>query len=113
MCHGISPMRCAALVLLLLCPTIVHAQALADRLPANAMIYIGWTGVDKPAPGFDGSHLQAVFSGQGGSRRGALLFRPLSERDALTKRVIAYSPASCHVRPAVCRPPDHRSREPT
>jgi hypothetical protein len=30
-----------------------RAQALADRIPSDALVYIGWKGVDTPAAGYD------------------------------------------------------------
>src|SRR3954463_4286526 len=36
-----------------------RAQPLADRVPGDALIYVGWGGGDKVGPGFEGSHLQA------------------------------------------------------
>jgi prepilin-type processing-associated H-X9-DG protein len=41
-------------------PLLANAQTLADRMPADAILYIGWAGVEKTAPGFAGSHLEAV-----------------------------------------------------
>lgn len=38
----------------------VTAQPLAERVPADALIYVGWTGVDRMGPGYDGSHLKAM-----------------------------------------------------
>jgi hypothetical protein len=36
------------------------AQPLADRIPQDAVAYIGWCGADSMGPGYDGSHLKAV-----------------------------------------------------
>jgi prepilin-type processing-associated H-X9-DG protein len=36
------------------------AQPLADRIPADAVIYVGWAGADSMGPGYDGSHLKAI-----------------------------------------------------
>src|SRR5687768_11146015 len=36
------------------------AQPLADRVPADAILYVGWAGADKMPPGYEGSHLKAV-----------------------------------------------------
>jgi prepilin-type processing-associated H-X9-DG protein len=36
------------------------AQPLADRVPADALIYVGWAGADSMGPGYEGSHLKAV-----------------------------------------------------
>jgi len=41
-------------------PTPARAQPLADRVPDDAMIYVGWMGWDDKSPGFQGSHYQAV-----------------------------------------------------
>jgi prepilin-type processing-associated H-X9-DG protein len=54
-----------AIILLLtiaLWPAMCHAQALADRIPADAILYAGWNGVDAPGPGFDQSHLKAILA---------------------------------------------------
>src|SRR3954468_17103432 len=36
------------------------AQPLADRVPSDAVIYVGWAGADSMGPGYDGSHLKAI-----------------------------------------------------
>ena len=36
------------------------AQALADRVPAAAVVYVGWAGADNPGSGYAGSHLKGV-----------------------------------------------------
>lgn len=36
------------------------AQPLADKVPADAILYVGWTGTDTPPAGYDQSHLKAV-----------------------------------------------------
>src|SRR3954447_2820414 len=38
----------------------VAAQPLADRVPVDAMVYVGWAGSDSLGPGYAGSHLKAV-----------------------------------------------------
>ena len=38
----------------------VGAQPLADRVPADALVYFGWTGAESMGPGYAGSHLEAV-----------------------------------------------------
>ena len=37
-----------------------HAQALADRIPQDAVAYVGWSGSESMGPGYAGSHLKAV-----------------------------------------------------
>jgi prepilin-type processing-associated H-X9-DG protein len=41
-------------------PTLSFGQPLADRLPADAEIYVGWSGTDSIGPGYDQSHLKAI-----------------------------------------------------
>src|SRR5438552_3037967 len=36
------------------------AQPLADRVPADAIVYIGWRGTQDLGPAYNGSHLKAV-----------------------------------------------------
>lgn len=36
------------------------AQPLADRVPADAIIYVGWAGAESMGPGFEASHLKAL-----------------------------------------------------
>lgn len=50
---------CLALVLLF-CASTARAQPLADSVPADAMIYVSWTGSDSMGKGYEGSHLQSV-----------------------------------------------------
>ena len=53
-----------ACVALLACMAVTtsaaRAQPLADKVPADAMLYIGWQGYDTKSPGFAGSHFEAV-----------------------------------------------------
>src|SRR5258706_13323397 len=39
---------------------IAHAQALADRIPSDALLYVAWAGADKLAPAYAQSHLKGV-----------------------------------------------------
>ena len=51
------------LLILLLCFAATPAargQPLADKVPADAILYAGWLGYDAKGPGYQGSHLQAV-----------------------------------------------------
>ncbi|HET6248934.1 MAG TPA: DUF3352 domain-containing protein [Tepidisphaeraceae bacterium] len=47
-----------ALLAIFTLPSLAGAQVLADRVPADTAIYVGWQGVDPSAPGYAGSHLQ-------------------------------------------------------
>ena len=47
-------------LLAVLLPSDLFAQTLADRLPADATIYIGWRGTDDLGPGYATSHLKAL-----------------------------------------------------
>jgi prepilin-type processing-associated H-X9-DG protein len=44
----------------LLAAAAAQAQTLADRIPDDAELYIGWNGLLAPGAGFDQSHLKAV-----------------------------------------------------
>src|SRR5437870_4282062 len=37
-----------------------HAQPLADRIPQDAVAYIGWSGSESMGPGYANSHLKAI-----------------------------------------------------
>ena len=50
----------AALLCLALLSVPVRAQPLADRVPDDALVYVGWLGYDAKGPGYEGSHLKAV-----------------------------------------------------
>src|SRR5687767_10604053 len=39
---------------------VASAQPLADRIPSDAVVYVGWAGADSMGPGYDGSHLKGV-----------------------------------------------------
>jgi prepilin-type processing-associated H-X9-DG protein len=41
------------------------AQPLAERVPPDALIYIGWAGSTQLGPDYDGSHLKAVLASSG------------------------------------------------
>src|SRR3982751_4660865 len=45
---------------LLAAPMAAPAQPLADRMPADAIVYAGWAGADSLGPQYDASHLKAV-----------------------------------------------------
>ncbi|MGD0389255.1 MAG: DUF3352 domain-containing protein [Tepidisphaeraceae bacterium] len=49
-----------SILVVLFAPMVCLGQALADRLPGDAQIYIGWSGADSLGPGFDQSHLKAI-----------------------------------------------------
>src|SRR5436190_20416200 len=48
------------LAALLLLATTLQAQPLADRIPADALLYAGWAGSDALAPAYANSHLKGV-----------------------------------------------------
>ena len=48
----------ASLVLIIACAAT--AQPLADRIPQDAVVYIGWSGSESMGPGYANSHLKAV-----------------------------------------------------
>ena len=50
----------AALLCLSLLAVPVRAQPMADRVPDDAIVYVGWLGYDAKGPGYEGSHLKAV-----------------------------------------------------
>ena len=51
---------CCAAVSLLSCIAPVRAQPLADRVPEDAIVYVGWRGAGALPPGFQQSHLKAL-----------------------------------------------------
>lgn len=55
-------MRCRLLcgVIVLVAWAQAFAQPLADRVPADAIVYVGWSGSRDMGPGYAGSHLKAV-----------------------------------------------------
>ena len=46
-------------LLIVVSPALSSAQTLADRVPADAILYVGWRGAADLGPGYEGSHLQA------------------------------------------------------
>ncbi len=56
----ISPWQILALVALVAWPSVSFGQALADRVPSDAIIYVGWRGADSLGPGYPNSNLKAV-----------------------------------------------------
>ena len=50
----------ALLLASLLCPLTGAAQALVDRIPSDAMLYVGWQGADTANPDYAASHLKAI-----------------------------------------------------
>lgn len=56
----IYSMRWVVLLLAVALPAVARAQTLAERLPGDAILYVGWSGVQKPGAGYAGSNLEAV-----------------------------------------------------
>src|SRR6185437_2696722 len=52
--------RVCGLLVILLAPVAVHAQALSDHVPSDAMLYVGWRGVADLGPGYSQSNLKAL-----------------------------------------------------
>ena len=50
----------AILLTLTLSAGLCRAQPLADRVPGDVVLYVGWHGVDGPIPGYEQSHLKAM-----------------------------------------------------
>ena len=50
----------ASAVIMMSLPLLAVAQPLAGRVPADAMLYVGWSGADDMGPGYAGSHLKAM-----------------------------------------------------
>jgi prepilin-type processing-associated H-X9-DG protein len=74
--------RLLLLVVVLLFPTLSAAQPLADRVPADALLYVGWVGSDNLGPAFDESHLKAVLQSSGARELFAQTLPQLSQRAA-------------------------------
>jgi len=55
-------MKCllALLAIVVLAPAVCLAQALADHVPGDAVLYVGWRGTDDLGSGYDQSHFKAV-----------------------------------------------------
>jgi len=53
-----APFLC--ILALALIVSTAGAQPLADRIPADAIVYVGWKGADALGPAYDASHLKAV-----------------------------------------------------
>ncbi len=51
---------CLMIFAMILCPLRLMAQPLADRIPADALFYIGWSGTDALKPQYEVSHLKPV-----------------------------------------------------
>lgn len=54
----------AALAFLVL-PAVLWAQPLSDCVPADAMIYVGWTGTDSMGAAYEGSRLKGLLESSG------------------------------------------------
>ncbi|HVT87354.1 MAG TPA: H-X9-DG-CTERM domain-containing protein [Tepidisphaeraceae bacterium] len=50
----------STLIAVLVFTGLVNAQPLADRVPAGALVYMGWHGAGTMPPGYDNTHLKAV-----------------------------------------------------
>jgi prepilin-type processing-associated H-X9-DG protein len=54
--------RLTALFVLLASPVLALGQALSDRVPADAIVYVGWTGSESLGPKYKGSNLESVLA---------------------------------------------------
>ncbi|MGH7177626.1 MAG: DUF3352 domain-containing protein, partial [Tepidisphaeraceae bacterium] len=79
------PYIAAVAIAVLLCPLAARAQPLADRVPADAIVYLGWAGAQTPVPGYAGSHLQVVIDNSKipelGSRFLPQIFQKFAEKE--------------------------------
>ncbi len=55
-----TKMFCTMAALLFPLCGLAIAQPLADRIPADALVYVGWTGSDNLGPAYQSSHLKGV-----------------------------------------------------
>jgi hypothetical protein len=53
--------RIVGVLCIALLPTLALGQTLADRVPADAIVYVGWRGTNDLGPNYAASHLKAVF----------------------------------------------------
>ncbi|HZL34837.1 MAG TPA: DUF3352 domain-containing protein [Tepidisphaeraceae bacterium] len=60
MLRKLTAARFLALLMILAFPALARGQVLADRVPDDTILYVGWTGVEAPGPGFKGSNLEAI-----------------------------------------------------
>lgn len=51
--------RLISLLLVVIVAPLATAQPLVDRVPGDAMVYVGWSGTEN-APGYSGSHAEAL-----------------------------------------------------
>src|SRR5256714_9505141 len=59
--HTEAKMRFIAFIFAcLLLPSLLSAQPLADRIPNDALFYVGWSGSQNLGPAYEGSHLKGV-----------------------------------------------------
>ena len=56
----ISPLAILSCLAFVAAPPAAHAQPLADRLPADTVVYVGWAGADGLGSQYKDSHLKAL-----------------------------------------------------
>ncbi len=54
------PYRLSLLLAIVFAPLLASAQPLADKVPADTLLYVGWRGADAMGPGYAQSHLKSV-----------------------------------------------------
>ncbi|MEM1211452.1 MAG: hypothetical protein AAGI68_04055 [Planctomycetota bacterium] len=67
-------------------PPTAAAQALADRVPAEAVVYVGWAGSADQMPAYNGSTLKKYFDLSGGAEG------PLSDLGAIFDKIAQNEP---------------------
>src|SRR3954449_5329666 len=56
--------RIAVLIIsLFVCISSARAQSLAEHVPGDAIVYVGWRGASNLGPGYEASHLKAILDG--------------------------------------------------
>jgi prepilin-type processing-associated H-X9-DG protein len=58
--RSVFVVRSVAVLFVLAGSIAASAQTLADRVPADAVAYVGWRGTEALGPGYDASHLKGV-----------------------------------------------------
>src|SRR3954471_15774294 len=69
------------------------AQPLADRVPGDALIYIGWSGADSMGPGYAGSHLEAVL------KESKFSEQVNASLPKVMQKIVAQNPAAAEILP--------------
>ena len=106
-----APIVIVAVVLATCCPRAA-AQPLADRIPSDALLYVGWAGAEKLGPAYSQSHLKGLMDASSIPQLFSELFPKIARRLQL-EQMMQGDPVLQEIIPTVLATTDVIAKKPT